>query len=356
MHLPSAVADPLELRISFLTLAKLVFFALLVLVIIKLWTVIIMLVIAALLAVVLDPLVLWLIARGMRRGFAIGLVALLVFAVVGAFLFTVIPATLSQLQELGKTLPKTLADAAQEYPRFRPLIAKITALANQPLKGIQMQQWFTRGLIAGRFAIEGLTGLVLTLVTTIYLLVEGRRVLEWLLAFAHGRTRDRLRRTLDEVQPIVFAYMRGQAITCFLCGGVALTTLTLLHIPAAVALAVVAFIADLVPVVGTIIMTVPAVALALVVSPLKALVVVAVYLSYHLVESYLIIPRVYGAEMKLSTLTVLLAVIVGGTLQGAVGAVLILPFVAAYPVVERIWLKAQLGETVAEHRQIETAE
>ena len=138
-----------------------------------------------------------------------------------------------------------------------------------------------------------------------------------------------------------------------LCGGMALTTLTLLHIPAAVPLAVLAFIADLVPIVGTVVMIAPAVLLALVVSPLKAFIVLAVYLAYHLTESYYIIPRVFGKEMRLSNLTVLLAVTIAGMLQGAIGAVLILPFVAAYPVVEEIWLQRQLGDTVEKHEQIE---
>ena len=100
-------------------------------------------------------------------------------------------------------------------------------------------------------------------------------------------------------------------------------------------------------------MIIPAVLLAFAVSPLKALIVLVVYLAYHLTESYWIIPRVYGRQMRLSTLTVLLAVTVGGVLQGAIGAVLILPFVAAYPVIEELWLAPRLGDTVDEHERIE---
>jgi hypothetical protein len=47
---------------------------------------------------------------------------------------------------------------------------------------------------------------------------------------------------------------------------------------------------------------------------------------------------------------VLLAIAVGGTLQGVAGAVLILPIVAAYPIVERIWLRDELPrDTIARH-------
>jgi predicted PurR-regulated permease PerM len=129
--------------------------------------------------------------------------------------------------------------------------------------------------------------------------------------------------------------------------------LLVLHVPMALPLAVIAFIADLVPVVGTIAMTAPAVLMALTVGPVKALLVFAGYMLYHFVESYFIVPKVYGKEMRLSTLTVLLAIMIGGSLQGASGAILILPFVAAYPIVERLWLRNQLpDDTVEKHEEL----
>src|ERR1041385_4736783 len=204
--------------------------------------------------------------------------------------------------------------------------------------------------VAGMYAIEALTAVIFVLVMAIYLLIEGRRAFQGLIPFAEPRQRKKWERTAHEIGGVILAYMRGQAITCFLCGGWAYLVLTLCRVPAALALAVIAFVADLVPVVGTIVMTVPAVLLALLVGPLQALLVAGGYLLYHLVESYFIVPRVYGSQMRLSTLTVLLAIAAGGALQGALGAVLILPFVAAYPIVERIWLREQLpDDAVARH-------
>jgi predicted PurR-regulated permease PerM len=348
-----AFSGGVELRIPFATLLKIAAFILLCLIAIRLWPVILMIVIAALIAVMVDPLVAWMAAHGARRGFGIAIVGLAMFGLLAAFVFVIIPMTASQLQQLGKEIPRLAQELSRRVPASQPYIAPLAQSAQKQPNGVQLEQWLTRGLIAGRYALAGLTAMTLTLVFAIYLLIEGRRALEWLVVFAHPTQRRKLRQTLERVRPIVFAYMRGQAITCFLCGGMAIATLTLLHIPAAVPLAVLAFVADLVPVVGTIVMIAPAVLLALMVSPVKALIVLGVYLAYHLIESYLIIPRVYGKEMRLSTLTVLLAVTVGGVLQGALGAVLILPFVAAYPVIEEIWLQRQLGETVDEHERIE---
>jgi len=57
-----------------------------------------------------------------------------------------------------------------------------------------------------------------------------------------------------------------------------------------------------------------------------------------------IVPRIYGQRLRLSTLAVILALLAGSTLQGLIGAVLVLPLVAAYPIIERIWLAKYLGQ------------
>ena len=343
----------MKLEVPFTTLIKITFFLLLCVIVVKVWPVIMMIIVAALIAVMVDPVVEWLARHRVRRGFGIAIAGVVMFGLLAAFLLVVVPITVNQMKDLGKQLPRLVEEVSRRVPAVQPYVAPLAQMAKQPPNGAQMQQWLMHGLIAGRFALTAIAALTLTLVIAIYLLIEGRRAQEWLIVFAHGSHREKLRRTMTDVQPIVFAYMRGQAITCALCGGMALTTLTLLHIPAAVPLAVLAFIADLVPIVGTVVMIAPAVLLALVVSPLKAFIVLAVYLAYHLTESYYIIPRVFGKEMRLSNLTVLLAVTIAGMLQGAIGAVLILPFVAAYPVVEEIWLQRQLGDTVEKHEQIE---
>ncbi|MEA2327694.1 MAG: hypothetical protein QOE68_2653 [Thermoanaerobaculia bacterium] len=343
----------LDLHIPFATLIKVALFILLVLIVIQLREVFLMMIVATLIAVMCEPFVSWLANHGVKRGFGVGIVAILLFGFLSLFLFVIVPMTLGQMRQLGKEVPRLAQELSVRVPAARPYIGTALQQIQSRPNGAELKQWMTRGLLVGRYAAAGLTALVLTFVFAIYLLMEGNRALEWLIVFARPPHREKLRRTAKEVTPIIFAYMRGQAITCFLCGGVALATLTILGIPGAVPLAVLAFVADLVPVVGTIVMIAPAVLLAALVSPLKALIVLAVYLAYHLVESYVIIPRIYGHEMRLSTLTVLLAVTVGGMLQGPLGAVLILPFVAAYPVIEGIWLQRQLGDTVDKHEQIE---
>jgi len=339
----------LQLRVPFATLLKLAFFALLVVCTIKLWSIILMFTVSVLLAVMLDPLAEWGARHGVRRGIAITAIGVILFGALIAFVFVVVPIMAREILQLGKEFPRIVQRLSSASPRVKEMLDSVIASTKS---SPQARQWLSRSPLVGMYVSEALLAVVLILVITIYLLIEGRQMFEWLIAFAPAKLRPRIRRTAQETSGVVLAYMRGQAITCFTCGGVALTTLLILRVPAAVPLAVLAFMCDLVPVVGTVVMTVPAVLLALLVSPMAAFVIVGVYLSYHFIESYVIIPRVYGDQMKLSTLAVLLAVTAGGALQGPAGAVLVLPFVAAYPIVERIWLKEKLPEdTVEKHAE-----
>jgi hypothetical protein len=73
-------------------------------------------------------------------------------------------------------------------------------------------------------------------------------------------------------------------------------------------------------------------------------------------EAYFLVPRLYGNTLRLSTLTVLLALLIGGSLQGLAGALLVLPVVAAYPIIERIWLRQYLAaDVLADHRALDRA-
>ena len=349
-----AAPQTTEIRIPFATLLKIAAFALLVVCVIKLWPFFILAFIATLIAVVLDPVVDWMQGHRVRRGLAIAVVGVFLFGLVALFVFVLVPAMANQVAALAKDLPQIAKRLGSAFPPMAPVLNSWAAKMKQAPNPQQVEAVLVRSVGAGMIAIEGITAAILTLVLAIYFLIEGRRAIEWLISFAPRRQRPRWRTLVGESNGVLVAYMRGQAITCCLCGGVAFTTLSLLHVPGALPLAVLAFIADLVPVVGTIAMTVPAVLLALLASPVKAVIVLVVYLAYHFIESYVIIPRVYGGQMALSTLTVLVAVTVGGMLQGVVGAVLILPVVALYPIVERVFLREKLPEdTVARHEAIE---
>jgi len=339
-----------ELHVPFVTILKIALSLLLFAAIAKLLPVIITLIVAVLLAVMLQPVVDRLHARGARRGLAVAAIGFVLVALLVTFFAVIVPATAGQISQFMKNLPAIQARLSKALPAESPLIRMLVARLSDFQQTFDLQAWMRRGLTVGMYAVEGITAMVLVLVLILYFLLEGREFYAWLVSYVPRRYRKRVAETADESSKVVMAYMRGQVITCAFCGIWVYTMLMLLHVPAALPLAVVATIADIIPVVGTIAMTVPGVLVAFAVSPLVAFETLVGYLVYHLIENYVVIPRVYGKQMRLSTIGVLLSVTIGGSLLGVPGAVLALPFVAAYPIIERLWLGSYLApETIEDH-------
>ncbi len=344
---------PFELRIPAATLIKIAVFALAIYILITLAPLLLMMFVAALLAVVAAAAISWLEQNGVRRGLALTFTSAVMFSAFAVFLLLIVPNVASELQQLIKDAPRIAAKLTRAAPAAAPYVNAVLAEVRQPPQGRDVSELLMRGASAGWYVVEGIASVVLTLVLAVYFVLEGKRTLAWLFIFAPEEQRPKLQRTVIEVQPVMIAYMRGQLITSTLSALTAAAALIPLKVPAALPLAVLAFIGDFVPVVGFIASIVPAVLLALLVGPKAAVIVAAVYVGYQVLENYIISPRVYGKAMRLSTLTVLLSIVIGGMLMGPVGAIIILPIAAAYPSVERIWLQKHLPEdTVEQHEAI----
>ncbi len=199
-----------------------------------------------------------------------------------------------------------------------------------------------------------ITVVILAFILTVYLLIEGPQTRRWLLAFVPSRHLPRVERTLSESQTVICGYVIGNLITSACATVFMLVVLFALDVPAALLLAVMTGVFDVIPVIGSIIPVVPAALLALTVSPTTALLVIGANVVYNAIENYLIAPWAYGGRLQLSNLTVIIALVVGGELAGVIGALLALPAAAVYPSIERIWLRPVVGEdTIREHRRIQ---
>jgi predicted PurR-regulated permease PerM len=231
----------------------------------------------------------------------------------------------------------------------------ITPLLDLP-RSPEFDAWLSRPRGWGQTALEGVAAAFLVAVLSFYLILDGRTVVAWLLAYVPRRHRGRMSSMVPEVFGVVKAYAVGQLVTSVLFTVFTFAILEAFHVPAAIPLALFAGVCDAVPVAGIFVAMAAAALISLTVSPATALIVLGLYLAYHLFESYVLVPRLYGNRLRLSTLTVLLAIVVGGLLDGIVGAILALPLVAAFPVVEKHWLDDYLHpDAIEDHASLRAA-
>jgi predicted PurR-regulated permease PerM len=163
----------------------------------------------------------------------------------------------------------------------------------------------------------------------LYTMIDRDRLRGGLFAVVPRSHHIRLSRVLLNLETIVGGYIRGQIITSGLMAVFVFALLTACRIPNAIALAVFAGMADVLPYIGTFLSVGPATLAALSRGPGIAVIVLVAMLAYEELESRFLVPRVYGRALRLPSSMVLLALLAGGALLGIVGALLALPVAAA---------------------------
>jgi predicted PurR-regulated permease PerM len=338
------------------TILKLVVAAVCIWALLKLVPSLILLSVSLILAVTLWPVADRMERRGLSRSLAVAIVGLGIVGVLAVFVMLVLPPlatqTIAAVQNIGAYRRNVQAHLNPDHPLLARVMSEVFDIPSSP----EVADSLKRPLAWGQMLLEWSLASVLVLALSLYLLLDGKRTYAWLLAYVPRRHRQKMAETVPAVSEVVMAYVQGQLLTSLLAGLFAFAVLTFLHVPSALPLAVLAAICDVLPILGVFVSTVPAALFALAVSPVAAAAVVALYLLYHALENYLIIPRVYGRRLRVSPLVVLIALIVGGSLYGVLGAVLILPLFAAYPIIEKIWLGEYLSdEVVADHAELAEA-
>ncbi len=338
----------IDVRIPWHTLLKLITAVALAWVAVQLIQMALVVIVAILLAVTLDPVVTWFMRRGLPRWGATLAVTLILVAAVGGFVWFTWSSLSDQVQYVTQHFPQIQQQATRALPAWT---RNTLGGGNASALEARIAPYALRvAQSAAAAAIVAVLGFILTM----YLLLEGRRTRDWVVAFVPAEKRSKVEQTLVECQRVVFGYVAGNVATSIFATVFVLVSLSILKVPAALLLAVVAGVCDFIPVLGFITSALPAIALAATVSGKTALVVVVLYVAYHTTENYLIAPYVYGDRLQLSNVAVILAFAVGAELAGVIGALIALPLAAIYPSVERIWLRNAVGEeTVREHRTIE---
>jgi len=345
-----------DIRIPMATVLKVIGSGLGLWTVFVLWPEFLMFLLSILMAVTLYPAVRWMESRQIPRSLSVAIIAAFAVALLVTFIMFVLPPLTAQLTHVLQNLPEFRARILNRIPaRYSAIHKFIQELFDTPTSPKvvgTLDRWFAWG----QSAVSGVVVTVVVLVLTLYLLLHGRSLYAWILAFVPRTYREKLATTMHEVSDVVHAYVSGQLLAAILFAIFSAVLLTILRVPAVAPLAVIAGLCDVVPVLGILLATVPAFLLALAVSPSAAVTVAVAYVAYHLFETYFLLPRIYGNKLKISTLSVLLALLVGGKLEGILGVVLVLPLVAAYPIVERHWLGGYLSDRVlTDHKALAKA-
>ena len=181
------------------------------------------------------------------------------------------------------------------------------------------------------------------LILALYITIEAPHIRHFVLRLVPRNQRQHVIEVTNEIAWRTGRWAGGQLVLATVVALAWVVGLLILDIPFPFALAFVAFVGELIPMVGPIVTGVIAAAVALTTSPLQFGLTIVLSILIQQLENNLLVPRIVGTAVGISPLTVILALLIGGSLMGFIGAILAVPVAAA--------LQVLVGRLVAIHEE-----
>lgn len=298
-------------------------------------------------AVAMGPAVAWLVRHRIPRAPAILVVYLGITASIFGVGLLVVPPVVRGVDQLSQDLPGYVSDLRKnakirEFDDKYHITPKLRKQANSLPERLGDAAGTLRNVTVGVFT--RIVQLVTILVITFLLLIEGSAMLEFFFRQLSPLQARRGRKITDDISKAVAGYVAGNFMISILAGTFTYVVLSILNVPFALPLAVLFGFLDLIPLVGA---TLGGILIAIVAAfvsfPTAMVVWVVAFIIYQQIENNLIQPFVYGKTVQLHPLTVLVAVLIGATLLGILGALLAIPAAAAIQILVKDWWAFRKG-------------
>jgi predicted PurR-regulated permease PerM len=287
---------------------------------------------ALLVSALLIPFKAFLIRHHWPRWLAVLVSLLIAVAVIGGLVVVVVT-------QIRHGFPNLETQTIKAYSNFQSFLAAPpfnidkAAYANyvaQISKAVQQSGALTAGsLVVAKTAGSVLTGTLLTIFATIFLVLDGDQVWKWIVRLFPRRARVAMTGAGAAGWTTLTAFIRVQlvvaAIDAVFIGAGALV----LHLPLAIPIAIIVFLASFVPVVGAVVSGALAVFIALIYDgPIIAVTMLAIVLLVHILEGNFLHPFITGSAVKLHPLAIVFVVAAGAFVGHIPGALFAVPLVA----------------------------
>jgi len=277
-------------------------------------------------------------ARRISRPVAILVLYLLLLTFLAVIVSIGLPPLISQATALVQNAPAIgdkLQDVAMQYGIIDHPVTVRELLQRAPGPGDAVG---TLTMAVGNI-VGGVVGFLTILILTFYFMLEADDLVEGMLKFFPRSRRPWLAELSRSITIKVSAWLTGQLLLGAIIGTSAGIALWLMDVPYALVLALIAAVGELIPVVGPLLAAVPAIAVAFTVSPGTALMVTIFFFVQQQIENNVLVPKIMEKQVGVSAITVMIALMVGASLQGIVGALLAVPTAAIVQVLVHDLLK-----------------
>jgi predicted PurR-regulated permease PerM len=290
-------------------------------------TVLVVIGLALFIAIGLNPIIEFLVGRGLRRWIAVGIVTLGFVVIIAGFVLSAASPITHEIQALVKNYPRYKANIAAGKGWAGKLAVKFHLTSY--LKGKSKLKIPVGGVLgAGKELLTLGVATISVVALTIYFLFALPGVKRLWLSLIPRSRRERVDLLTEEVFTRVGGFMLGNLLTSVVSGVGTYIWLLVFGVRDALLLALVVALFDLIPMVGSTVAGVIVSLVAFTKGVPIGIATIAFYVVYRYVEDYVLNPRVMKRTVRVSPGLTIIATLIGGTLLGLVGALVAIPVAA----------------------------
>jgi predicted PurR-regulated permease PerM len=314
--------------------------------VVHLFNVLLLFVFAAIIALLLTPVIdrmeMVPVFKG-RRVVAVILLYVIIIGLVAGVIALVTPALIGQAKQLPALEARAIAFVRDLQTAIDSAGIPLQLSLPSATGGISTAVLGSvLGILTG--TLGTLINILLVVVISIYLLVEGRQLIASMRKLFPKRE-EVYDFTLLAVGTTVGQYARGQLIMSFVMGTYTGVAMTLIGVPYAVVLGILTFFLEFLPLIGAPVGMGLAVLIALAFKgPVVGLLALIIALGGHAIEAYILGPRVTGSATRIHPLVAMAALLIGAELAGILGALFGVPIAALLNVFLGALYRARRGE------------
>jgi len=303
--------------------------------------------IAIFLTLAINPLVSWIMRRGVHsRGIASATACLLVLLAIAGIGFAFIPTLVDNVNNFVDAAPGYVDDLTHGKGRLGFLETKyhVVERLEHYVKhgGAKKLLGFSGAAISvTKGVLNFIVGTVTVAFLTFFMLLEGPAWMERFYGLLPPESQPRWRAVGHGIYRQVGGYVTGNLAISLIAGGLTTFALLLLGVPFAVALGLLVGLLDLIPLVGATLAAIIVAAVAFLHSVPAGIVMIVFFIVYQQFENHVLQPLVYNRTVALSPLAILISILIGAELAGVLGALAAIPVAGAIQVLILDFLRAR---------------
>ncbi len=268
-------------------------------------------------------------SKKMLRSMAVALMFLLILSALSLIGLLIVPPAVVETRELINRFPDIVSNFVPIFSQF--WATQPSADAINTLRDLGDSLTRVSGTIfqttLGVFG--GLATFVTALILAFYLLLEERELRTFFLSLVPPDNRRPVQDISDRIGKKMGDWLRGQLFLMLTIFFLTFIALSVLQVKFALTLAVLAGLLEIVPYLGPVLSAIPAILVAYTDSPVKALLVLVLFVVIQQLESSVIAPKILQRAVGLSPVIIIIALLIGGKLLGVLGAILAVPLTMA---------------------------